>query len=108
MKYKDKNTLLIQSKHQSKETNQYGFPFESDRMIRRRKKAQLKVFWTETLKGFLSEYFWDALDVSEQISIRLEFLLFKGEKEEFVKVIKQKYPEKLQTSRDLTLKRLGI
>jgi hypothetical protein len=109
MKYKDKTTLLIQSKHQSKETNEYGFPFESDREIRRKRKKQLFEFWSKNLKGFLLEDFWNALDLSEKSSIIFKFHNnFDGSKEDFVKYIKQEYREKLQISRELTLKRLGI
>jgi hypothetical protein len=108
MKYKDKDTLLIQSKHQSKETNQYGFPFESDREIRRKRKKQLFEFWSKNLKGFLPEDFWNALDLNEQSSTTFKFRNFDGSKEDFVEHIKQEYREKLQISRELTLKRLGI
>lgn len=75
MKYKDKDTLLIQSKHQSKETNQYGFPFKSDREIRRKRKKQLFEFWSKNLKGFLPEDFWNALDLNEHRGYNLLLLL---------------------------------
>lgn len=109
MKYKDRNTLLIQSKHQSKETNEYGFPFESDREKRRRRKKQLLEFWSKNLKGFLSEDFWNALDVNEQTSIRIDFLSFEGgDISEFISEVKKNYHHKLQESRSLTLRKLGI
>lgn len=70
MKYKDRNTLLIQSKHQ-KESNDYGFPLESNREVKRRRKKELKEFWSKSLRGHLSEDFWNLLDMNEQSSVSL-------------------------------------
>lgn len=107
MKYKDRNTLLMQSQYQ-KEINRSGFPFESDREQRRKRKKFLFEFWSKYLKNNISENFWNALDINEQSSVHSEFRVFDGDKKEFAKMIKLKYHEKLQTARELALKKLGI
>ena len=102
MKYKDQNTLKMQSKFESRIVG------DSDRARKRKREKELNEFWNKSLKGHLSEDFWNALNIDEKSSVSHEFRHFEGDKKEFVKMIKVMYHEKLQKARELALKKLGI
>lgn len=104
MKYKDRSTLLIQSKNQSKE----DFPFENNREVRRRRKKELNQFWNKYLKNHLSEDFWSALELDEQSSVSYGFRYFEGDIKDYAKSVRETYKNKLDIARDLSLKKLGI
>ena len=106
MRYNDKHTLRLQSKHQTKETNEWGFPFESCREIKRRRKKELHQFWIKHLKNHLSEDFWNALEVDEQSSVSHEFKHFEGDIKDYVKLVKETYKDKLGIARDKILDRV--
>jgi hypothetical protein len=113
MKYKDQNTLKMQSKFESRIVG------DSDRARKRKREKELNEFWNRSLKGHLSEDFWNTLDISEKESTRIDYIghLVKrnitynptpSEKEEFARRIKLKYPHRLTESREKTLIKLGI
>lgn len=89
MKYNDRHTSIIKTKYQSKED--YSI---SDRELRRKRKKKNLSFWSRNLKGYLSEDFWNALSLSEQDSVFLEFITLSCnpiDKEWFAKKVKQGY-----------------
>lgn len=106
MKYKDRTTLLMQSKQKS--TDENGFPFESDRQWKRKRVKSLKEFWYKNLSSYISLDFWDALTIDEKSSVSLKILKFEGSKEDFAKKIKEEYKDKFQIVREISLKKLGI
>jgi hypothetical protein len=106
MKYKDRATLLMQSKQKS--TDEYGFPFESDRQWKRKRSKHLNEFWNQNLSSYISLDFWDALTIHEKSSVSLKILKFEGSKEDFAKKIKEEYKDKFQIVREISLKKLGI
>jgi hypothetical protein len=111
MKYKDQNTLRMQSKFESRIVG------DSDRARKRKREKELNEFWNKSLKGHLSEDFWNTLDISEKSSTKTDYIDITklctynptpSEKEEFARKIKLKYPHRLTESREKTLIKLGI
>jgi len=118
MKYKDQNTLRMQSKFESRIVG------DSDRTRKRKREKELNEFWISQLKGYLSPEFWNTLDISEKESTRTDYIDTRyqfwksrgtkdynptpSEKEEFARRIKLKYPHRLTESREKTLIKLGI
>lgn len=83
-----------------------GFPFESCREIKRRRKKELHKFWIKYLKNHLSEDFWNALELDEQISVSHEFRHFEGDIKDYVKLVRETYKDKLGIARDKILDRV--